>query len=82
MDMNAEPEPTPFTRRLEREQVGFPLIPNRAKREAEALDLKVAPLAPGQVRLTLLKSDTDYQVSYFFRKGACWELERIEDASL
>jgi hypothetical protein len=82
VDVNATPEPKPFTRRLERQQVEFPLIPNKAERKAQSLDLRVDPLAAGQVRLTLLQSDTDYQVSYFFRKDACWELERIEDASL
>jgi hypothetical protein len=82
VDAAADPEPKPFVRSLERHQVTFPVLPNKAERKAQSLVLRVDQLASREAKLTLFKSDTDYQVSYFFRRGACWELERIDDASL
>jgi hypothetical protein len=82
MDVAANPEPKPFVRSLERSQVKFPVLPSKAERKAKSLDVRVDPLTSREARLTLFQNDTDYQVSYFFRRGSCWELERIEDASL
>ncbi|NMO15242.1 hypothetical protein HPC49_01800 [Pyxidicoccus fallax] len=82
LDLKAEPEPRPFTRSLERHQVEFPVLPGQSERKAKSLELRVNPLASGHAELVLWKRDTDYQVSYFFRKNACWELERIEDGAL
>ncbi|MFY0581022.1 hypothetical protein ACN28S_48325 [Cystobacter fuscus] len=60
----------------------FPVLPSQSERKAKSLELRVNPPASGHAELVLWQPDTDYQVSYFFRKNACWELERIEDRSL
>ncbi len=82
VDAAADPEPKPFVRSLERHQVTFPVLPNKTEREARSLVLRVDQLDSREAKLRLFKDDTSYQVRYFFRKGACWELERIEDTSL
>jgi hypothetical protein len=82
LDLDAEPEPKPILRSLSREHVRFPIIPNEAERKARLLGLRVDELTTRQAKLTLVKNDTDFQVSYFFTKNSCWKLERIEDWSL
>ncbi len=82
LDLNARPEPKPFIRRMEHREIKFPVFPNNEERKARLLTLRVDQLASRQAKITLVKSDTDYQISYFFGRGACWELERIEDWSL
>lgn len=82
LDSNAEPEPTPVVRKLGRDQVVFPVLPNAAERKQQSLRLRVDKRKADLVKLTLLKADSDYQVSYVFRRTSCWQLERMEDWSL
>lgn len=83
LDLNADPEPKPFIRNLERHQIEFPVFPGEAKRKKESLNLRIDKLTSGKAELTIRASDSDsYQVSYFFSKNSCWKLERIEDWSL
>jgi hypothetical protein len=82
LDLNAEPEPKPVVRKLRRDQVSFPVIPNKAERKKKSLVLRIDENKSTHVKLTLVKPDTDYQVEYFFSLNSCWQLERIEDWSL
>jgi len=82
LEVSAEPEPRPLVRKLGRDQVELPVLPNKDERKAKSLGLRVEKLASTQAQVVLEKSDTDYRVSYFFSRAACWELERIEDGSL
>ena len=81
LDLNAEPEPKPVIRKLRRDQVAFPVMPNEVERKQKNLVLRVDQKKSNHVELTLVKSDTDYQVNYFFILNSCWNLERIEDWS-
>ena len=82
MDTDAEPEPKPVLRKLRRDQVSFPVMPNEAERKKQALVLIIEEKKPTHVKLTLVKDDTDYQINYFFSLNSCWRLERIENESL
>ena len=82
LDLNAEPEPKPVMRKLLRDQVLFPVMPNALERRKKSLVLKIDEERLNHVNLTIFKEDTDYKVSYFFKKYSCWHLERIEDWSL
>ena len=81
LDLDADPEPKPVITNLGRSQAEFPLIPNEFEREKKSLTLRIDKVTPTRAKVTLLKSDTDYQISYFFSKNSCWKLERIEDWS-
>jgi len=82
LDANAEPEPRPVVRKLRRDQVSFPVFPNEAERKKQSLVWRIDEKKSNLVKLTLVKSDTDYQINYFFSRNSCWRLERIEDWSL
>lgn len=82
LDLNAEPEPKPVVRKLRRDQVSFPVMPNETERKQKSLVSRINENKSNHVTLTMVKSDTDYQVNYFFNRNSCWYLERIEDWSL
>ena len=82
LDLNVDPEPKPVIKILGRHQIEFPLIPGELERKAKSLTLRIDKVTSKRAKLTLLKIDTDYQVSYFFSKSGSWKLERIEDWSL
>lgn len=82
LDANAEPEPKPVTRKLRRNQVSFPVMPNETERTKLSLVFRIDEKKPTHVKLTLAKRDTDYQIYYFFILNSCWRLVRIEDWSL
>lgn len=82
LDLNADPEPKSFVKSLRRNQVEFPVIPDELERKSKLLMVRIDKMTSGHVKLTLLKDDTDYQITYFFRKNSCWKLERVEDWSL
>lgn len=82
LDLDAKPEPKPIVRLLSRQNIKFPLIPLRPDRDAKSLILRIDKVSGKRAEATLFKNDTDYQVSYFFSKTACWRLDRIEDWSL
>lgn len=80
----ADPEPEPFTRTLERGQINFPVIPNRAEREKYGLEMFPLRYGPDRVTLHVEMPETDVVVvSYYFAfDSGCWNLVRIEDWSL
>lgn len=67
---------------LQRDKLSFPLIPPRAQRKHEGLALRTDEVDAQHAKVSLFKEETGYQVVYFFRKDACWKLERKEDRSL
>jgi len=81
VDANADPEPKPVTAMLDGDALAFPLMASRAKQQAEGLVLSQSELN-GDKQVMLAKPDTDYQLSFFFRKGECWTLYRMRDDSL
>lgn len=82
LDPDAEPEPKRIVRKLRRDQVRFPIIPLREERAKRSLQIRIDSVTVSNGKVTLIKPDTDYQVSYFFKKRGCWRLERVEDWSL
>lgn len=81
VDANADPEPKPVTAMLDGAALKFPLMPSRDKQQADGLVLSQTELN-GDKQVMLAKPDTDYQLSFFFRKGECWSLYRMRDDSL
>jgi hypothetical protein len=81
IDANADPEPKPVTAMLDGDALHFPLMPSAAKQQADGLVLSQTELN-GDKEVMLAKPDTDYQLSFFFRKGECWTLYRMRDDSL
>ena len=81
LDADADPEPKPVTALLDGERLKFPLMPNAARQKQDGLALSQSELN-GDKEVMLAKPDTDYQLSYFFRKGDCWTLYRMRDDSL
>lgn len=81
VDANADPEPKPVTAMLDGDAIKFPLMASRAKQQADGLVLSQTELN-GDKQVLLAKPDTDYQLSFFFRKGECWTLYRMRDDSL
>lgn len=81
LDANADPEPKPVTALLDGDKLRFPLMPSAAAQKRDGLALSQSELN-GDKEVMLAKPDTDYQLSYFFRKGDCWTLYRMRDDSL
>ncbi|AXI84422.1 hypothetical protein FUT69_04090 [Xylella taiwanensis] len=81
-DTTAEPEPKEFRRILQREQIQFPVMPLSQERSKVPLNIEVLKLTSNKAHIRLFKEDTDYQISYFFRKKGCWKLVKIHNQSL
>lgn len=81
VDGNADPEPKPVIALLDGDALHFPVMPNTEKQLADGLVLSQTELN-GDKEVMLAKPDTDYQLSFFFRKGECWTLYRMRDDSL
>lgn len=81
-DATAEPEPALVTRMLTAAELQFPLIPGEQQQAKEDLTMRQSTLENGDIKVTLAKEDTDYQMSFYFKKGPCWKLVRIRDDSL
>lgn len=82
LDLDAEPEPKPVVNYLKYSQLKFPLLPLQAERHAKSLSLRIDNSSGKKAEATLLKQDTDYQVTYVFVKNDCWVLVAIEDWSM
>ncbi|MHC8398082.1 lysozyme inhibitor LprI family protein [Pseudomonas sp. MDT1-17] len=80
--VDAEPEPQQEKRSLSDDQIKFPLVPERAKREAEGLMLTVKEQRGDKATAILQKPDTDYVVEYRFERGQCWMLSEVSDFAL
>ncbi len=82
IDATAEPEPALVTRMLTATELQFPLIPSEQQQAGEGLKIRQSELESGDIKVTLGKEDTDYQMSFYFKKNGCWELIRIRNDSL
>ncbi|MBV4464490.1 hypothetical protein KVG95_14265 [Pseudomonas sp. SWRI79] len=77
-----DPEPELQKSSVSGDQIKFPLIPDRVKREAQGLTLTVKQEQGNQATAILQKPDTDYVFEYRFVRGQCWRLEEVTDYSL
>ncbi|WP_247550431.1 hypothetical protein [Ralstonia solanacearum] len=82
LDTKTKEEPKIVTLKLNRNQIHFPIIPSNQERAKQRLEIRFDNTSTSIASVTLTKPDTDYQVSYQFRKNNCWMLERIKDWSL
>jgi hypothetical protein len=82
VDANAEPEPKPVSKMLSRGDITFPVMPDAQQQAKDGLKLTTTETSPTEVTVKLAKDDTDYQMSFFFRKDGCWHLYRTKDDSL
>ncbi|NLR99850.1 hypothetical protein HGP17_23765 [Rhizobium sp. P38BS-XIX] len=82
IDPNAEPEPAPVTTQLDGAALKFPVMPTSKKQKADGLVRRISKLADGGMEVMLVKPDTDYQLSFSFRKESCWQLYKMQDDSL
>lgn len=81
VDANADPEPKQVTAMLDGDALQFPVMPSSQTQKNDGLVLSQTELN-GDKQVMLVKPDTDYQLSFFFRKGECWTLYRKRDDSL
>lgn len=81
VDANADPEPKQVTAMLDGDALRFPVMPNTQTQKNDGLVLSQTE-SNGDKQVMLVKPDTDYQLSFFFRKGECWTLYRKRDDSL
>jgi hypothetical protein len=82
VDANAEPEPKPVSKMLSHADVTFPVMPSQADQAKSGLATTRTDNSPTEIAIKLAKPDTDYQMSFFFRKDDCWHLYRVKDDSL
>lgn len=82
VDPNADPEPKPVSKSLPKDQVTFPIMPSQADQAKDGLTAKRTDTSATDVAVKLVKPDTDYQMTFFFRKDDCWHLYRVKDDSL
>lgn len=81
IDPDASPEPKPVSVMLDGDGLQFPIMPSSQQQKQDGLSLSLSELN-GDKEVMLAKPDTDYQLSFFFRKGECWTLYRKRDDSL
>ena len=82
VDAAAEPEPALVTKMLSAAELQFPLIPSEQQQASEGLNMRQSVLENGDIKVTLAKEDTDYQMSFYFKKNGCWKLIRVRNDSL
>ncbi|MBI5121272.1 MAG: hypothetical protein HZA67_09715 [Rhodospirillales bacterium] len=82
LDIDAEPEPKPIVRNLERHQIQFPVFPLQEERIKQLLKIRINNISARKANTTLFKPNTGYKVNYFFTKNTCWRLDRVEDWSM
>ncbi|SFW62864.1 hypothetical protein SAMN02800691_2679 [Luteibacter sp. UNCMF366Tsu5.1] len=82
VDPNADPEPKPVSKSLPKDQVTFPIMPSQSDQAKDGLTAKRTDTSATDIAVKLVKPDTDYQMTFFFRKDDCWHLYRVKDDSL
>lgn len=82
IDALAEPEPAEVKKILGANELNFPLMPNPDQQAKDGLISRISNSDRKNVEVVLHKPDTDYQMSFFFRRESCWKLYRIKDYSL
>ena len=79
IDYNAQPEPTESVERLPREQLRFPVMPNRAQQAREGLRHRYVSTNANRAVVALEVPDTGTQLTYTFHFDGCWTLIKIVD---
>lgn len=82
IDPEAQPEPRPVSKLLDKSQLQFPLMPGDQQQHDQGLTLAKRLKGSDQAVIKLTEADTGYQLSLFFKREACWRLYRIQDESL
>lgn len=77
---DAEPEPQPVTTMLS--DLQFPVIPSQREQIDQGLVMSAEAAGSNVMVVKLAKPDTDYQLSYYFKRDACWMLYRKSDESI
>ena len=79
IDWNAQPEPAESVETLARDALTFPVMPNRARQQAEGLRYREISSDGDRAIIALEVPDTDAQLRYTFRRTGCWTLVKIVD---
>ncbi|OJY77688.1 MULTISPECIES: hypothetical protein [unclassified Rhizobium] len=82
INASAEPEPATVSQLVDGAALHFPVMPSAGKQRADGLSRHISAISKSERKVTLVKSDTDYQLTFFFRKTTCWQLYRMRDDSL
>lgn len=82
LDHEAKPEPREIRVKVEKAKLTFPLIPPATERKRSKLALRIDEASDTNAKATLFNAERGYKMEYYFRKDACWKLERIEDRSM
>jgi hypothetical protein len=80
LDYYAEPEVS--IRYLGRDQFKFPVFPLKQERGEVPFEIIIHNVSDNNAKVSVAKPDTDYVITYYFRKNGCWRLERVEDWSM
>ncbi len=80
--VDGDPDPKAVVKMLAKNQIVFPVMPLKAERVRTPLQMEVKALSATSAKVTLEKPDTDYVLSYHFRKNPCWQLVLMDNASL
>lgn len=79
VDWNAQPEPAESVEKTSRDALRFPVMPDRARQQAEGLRYREIGSEGDRTTIVLEVPDTDTQLRYTFRRDACWTLVKIVD---
>lgn len=82
LDFSKEPEPSPVIEKIGKNKIRFPVMPLHEERIDNLLTINVVHSNLIDAEVLLFKDDTDYKISFFFKKKDCWKLVRIENWSL
>lgn len=79
VDWDAQPEPAESVEPMSRDALRFPVMPDRARQRADGLQYREIGRDGDRATIVLEVPDTDAQLRYTFRRGACWTLVKIVD---
>jgi uncharacterized protein YecT (DUF1311 family) len=79
IDWSAQPEPVESVESKSRDALQFPVMPDRARQQAEGLRYREIGSEGERTTITFEVPDTDMQLRYTFRRDACWTLVKIVD---
>jgi uncharacterized protein YecT (DUF1311 family) len=79
IDWSAQPEPAESVEAKSRDALQFPVMPDRARQQAEGLRYREIGREGDHTTIVLEVPDTDTQFRYTFRRDACWTLVKIVD---
>lgn len=82
VDAEAMPEPRRVTRQVALADVTFPVMPERAMRQAEGLQETLTEPSPTERVVKHAVPDSGVQVRYDFQASPCWKLVRVSDDTI